>query len=610
MHEQLSTEALGVPLSQATFVVVDLETTGGSPAEAGITEIGAVRVCGGEVIGEYSTLVNPGIPVPAFVAALTGITDALLMTAPRLEAVLPSFLEFMRGSILIAHNAPYDVGFLKGACQKLGYPWPGPQVLDTARIARVTLQPGEVRNCKLGTLAAYFHATVTPTHRAFDDARATADVFHALVARLGNLGIQTVEDLQAFSSRLSPTQRSKRHLANGLPDAPGVYVFKDQTGTALYIGTSKSIRTRVRGYFTASETRRRMAEMVGIAHEVTPIVCASILEARVRELRLIAEHQPRYNHRSKRPEKQVWLKLTAEHAPRLTVVRKVLDDSAEGARYLGPFPSAGAATFAAEAMTLAFPLRTCTAKISRRPRTDTPGCVRAELGTCPAPCITSGDTTRYGELVAGVRLAMVGDTRAVVAVCSARMAELSEAGRFEDAAGWRDRLAAFLHASVRTQRLAMLAANPEIIAAQQTPDGGWEIHCIRFGSLAGAVTIDRGVDPAPALDALRCSAEHITSTRTLATSGLAEEADAINTWLEGARLVEVAVPLSLPVACGGDLAVRLSRVQHIMRDSAPAAGDYQWHTRHVRAGEQRPIGSRGLPVTRIRTALGFEGVQG
>jgi DNA polymerase-3 subunit epsilon len=189
------------------------------------------------------------------------------------------------------------------------------------------------------------------------------------------------------------------------------------------------------------------------------------------------------------------------------------------------------------------------------------------------------------------------------------MAELSEAGRFEDAAGWRDRLAAFLHASVRTQRLAMLAANPEIIAAQQTPDGGWEIHCIRFGSLAGAVTIDRGVDPGPALDALRRSAEHITSTRTLATSGLAEEADAINAWLDSARLVEADVPLALPLACGGELAVRLSQVQHVMRDSAPSAGDYQWHSRHVRAGEQRPIGARGLPVTRIRTAIGSDGVQ-
>ena len=105
MHEQLTTDGLGLPLSHATFVVVDLETTGGSPAEAGITEIGAVRIRGGEVIGEFSTLVNPGVPIPPFVAALTGITDALLAGAPRLGAVLPSFLEFMHGSHDLAHIA-------------------------------------------------------------------------------------------------------------------------------------------------------------------------------------------------------------------------------------------------------------------------------------------------------------------------------------------------------------------------------------------------------------------------------------------------------------------------------------------------------------------------
>lgn len=599
MHEQMSTDSLGLPLSHATFVVVDLETTGGSPADAGITEIGAVRIRGGEVIGEFSTLVNPGIPIPPFVAALTGITDALLAGAPRLGAVLPSFLEFMQGSILIAHNAPYDIGFLKGACLKLAYSWPGPTVLDTARIARVTLHRDEVRNCKLGTLAAYFRATVTPTHRAFDDARATADVFHALVERLGNLGVQTVEDLQAYSSRVTPIQRSKRHLAAGLPDAPGVYVFKDQTGAALYIGTSKSIRNRVRGYFTASETRRRMAEMVGIAHEVTPIVCASVLEARVRELRLIAEHQPRYNHRSKRPEKQVWLKLTAEHAPRLSIVRTVLDDTSRGARYLGPFSSVSTAQFAADALTSAFPLRTCTGTIARRPRSETAGCVRAELGTCPAPCMSSGDIDEYASIAEGVRRAMSGDMREIVSSLSARMTALAEADRFEDAAGWRDRLGALLHASVRTQRLAMLAANPQILAAQQTPDGGWEIHCIRYGILAGAVSVERGIDPRPAIDALKASAEQVEPTNTSATSGLAEEADAISTWLEGARLVETAIPLSLPLACGGELALRLSRVQHIMREATPARGDYQWQSRHIRAGEQRPSGARAVPVTRI-----------
>ena len=177
---------------------------------------------------------------------------------------------------------------------------------------------------------------------------------------------------------------------------------------------------------------------------------------------------------------------------------------------------------------------------------------------------------------------MSGDVREIVAAVSARMTAFAEADRFEDAAGWRDRLGALLHASVRTQRLAMLAANPEILAAQQTPDGGWEIHCIRYGTLAGAVSVERGVDPRPAIEALKSSAEHVAPTDTAATSGLAEEADAIGAWLEGARLVETAVPLSLPLACGGELAQRKDDHEEVIRkrheeylaNTAPLLGYY------------------------------------
>src|SRR5690606_4272175 len=108
-------DELGTPLSEVTFVVFDLETTGGSPADDRITEIGAVKVRAGEVLGEFSTLVDPGGPIPPFVSVLTGITDAMVMAAPRIEAVLPSFLEFIHGATLVAHNASFDTRFLKAA---------------------------------------------------------------------------------------------------------------------------------------------------------------------------------------------------------------------------------------------------------------------------------------------------------------------------------------------------------------------------------------------------------------------------------------------------------------------------------------------------------------
>jgi DNA polymerase-3 subunit epsilon len=177
--------------------------------------------------------------------------------------------------------------------------WPNHPVLDTVHLARQLVTRDEAPNHRLSSLAVLFGATTTPDHRALHDARATVDVLHGLIERVGNLGVHSLEELKDYSARVPAATRRKRHLADSLPDSPGVYVFKDGQGRALYVGTSVNIRTRVRSYFTASEGRRRMAEMVRIAETVTPIVCPTALEAEVRELRLIAAHKPRYNRRSR-----------------------------------------------------------------------------------------------------------------------------------------------------------------------------------------------------------------------------------------------------------------------------------------------------------------------
>jgi DNA polymerase-3 subunit epsilon len=597
---QTSFADLGTPLREVTFVVVDLETTGGAPADAGITEIGAVKVRGGERIGEFQSLVNPGSPIPPFVASLTGITDALVAGAPRLPTVLPAFLEFLGDAVLVAHNAPYDVGFLKAACGLHDYPWPGSAVVDTARLARVALHRDEVRNCKLGTLAAHFRTSVTPNHRAFDDASATADVLHRLIERAGDLGVSTLEDLQAFTSRVSTAQRTKRHLAAGLPDAPGVYMFQDAQGTPLYVGTSRSIRTRVRSYFTASEQRRRMAEMVTIAERVVPITCATVLEARVRELRLIAEHKPRYNQRSRRPETQIWLKLTVEPAPRLAQVRIVSGDDGDGARYLGPFGSRHAAEAATEALLLAHPVRTCTTRIARRPRQPTPGCALAELGRCLAPCSSAGDRDAYDRTVMGLREALSGDLGAAVTAVTQRMARLADEERYEEAALGRERLGHLASASLRTHRLSMLAAEPELVAARPTADHGWDIHLVRFGRLAGAAHAAPGTDPRPVVDALLASGEHVEPATAPAPAGLTEEALELLGWLDtaGVRLVRASGGLALPLSCGGDVAQRLGEVRRSTHQA--------WHEGHDSrsvAGTSRPSGPvDAVAVTRMRSA--------
>src|SRR6476660_1145957 len=341
----------------------------------------------------------------------------MVASAPRIEQVLPQFLEFAQGCVLVAHNAPFDVGFLRHFAEQQGRPWPRFEVLDTAKLARRVITRDDAPNCKLSSLAKAFGSTTTPNHRALSDARATVDVLHGLMERLGGLGVHTLEELQTFSSRVTTAQRRKRHLAESLPHAPGVYLFRDERSRVLYVGTSRDLRTRVRSYFTASETRSRMGELVGLASRVDGIECATTLEAEVRELRLIAEHKPRYNRRSRFPEKVHFIKLTREPWPRLSLVRRVLDDDAD---YLGPFSSKQTAEKCLAALHDTFPVRQCSGRMPQVPAGS--ACVLAQMQRCLSPCDGSVDTATYAALVRQLRDSLLRRPDEVVESINARMA--------------------------------------------------------------------------------------------------------------------------------------------------------------------------------------------
>ncbi len=534
---QRTFDELGRPLRELTFCVVDLETTGGS-ADGGsmITEIGAVKVRGGEVLGEFQTLVNPHTAIPPFIAVLTGITNSMVVDAPPIESALPAFLEFATGCVLVAHNAPFDVGFLRHFAELQDRPWPAFEVLDTALMARRVITRDDAPNCKLSSLAKVFRSGTTPNHRALADARATVDVLHGLMERLGGLGVHTLEELQTFSSRVSPVVRRKRHLAEHLPHAPGVYLFRDDRARVLYVGTSRDLRSRVRSYFTSSETRSRMGEMVGLATEVTGIECATPLEAEVRELRLIAEHKPKYNRRSRFPEKVSFIKLTSEPWPRLSLVKRVVDD---GADYLGPFRSRRTAEQCLAALHDTFPLRQCSDRLGRR--SSRSPCVLAEMGRCLSPCDGSVDASTYAAVVRQLRDSLVRRPDEVVDAINRRMESLASDERFEEAGAHRDRLAAFVRAAARTQRLTALTRLPELVAARREDDGRWAVHVVRFGRLAAAGVIPSGGDAHHYVGSLRAGAETVLPSPGPVPAATAEETERILRWLEspGVRLVDV-----------------------------------------------------------------------
>ncbi len=201
-------------LSETVFAVLDLETSGGSPRlGAGITEIGVVKVKGGEVIATFQSFVDPGHSLPHFITELTGITDEMLISAPFIDEILPTLFEFLGSpdeTVVVAHNSPFDLSFLKAAALTHEIDWPEYQTVDTARLARAVLDRDEVINCKLSTLAQFFGAETLPNHRALDDAKATVDVLHGLIERLAGFNIHNFEQMRKFPSQ---KKRAKRSIA-------------------------------------------------------------------------------------------------------------------------------------------------------------------------------------------------------------------------------------------------------------------------------------------------------------------------------------------------------------------------------------------------------------
>ena len=524
-HWQATFDEIGRPLSQTTFIVLDLETTGSSASTgAGITEIGAVKVRGGEVIGEFQTLVNPGGAIPAFITILTGITQSMVAPAPKIEEVFPAFLEFLgphEENVLVAHNAPFDIGFLKATAANQEYPWPKYQVVDTARLARQVLLRDEVVNCKLATLAQFFRAVTSPTHRALDDARATVDVLHGLLERVGSFGVTTLDELKGFSTRITAAQRDKKHFVSAIPQAPGVYIFRGPNNEALYVGTSRNLKSRVRTYFTASETRKRIQEMIAISHHIDTIVCATIVEAQVRELRLISEKSPPYNRRSKAQERATWAKVVNRPQPHFSTVRGS-DSLNDSRQWIGPFSGVEDARFALSA-------------INR---------------FVESPLDFDKD-----------------DVRDIVSKLTQQMNDLALREKFEEAATVRNQLGSLVRGISRGSRIRALTRIPELIVAQRISDtdfATWEFVCIRYGRLAGSAMSTPGVDIAHTISSLISSAEVVATNDSILPASTYEEVEKLLSYLdtEGLRLVSIEGEWSSPVFGAGSARHELERIRN------------------------------------------------
>jgi DNA polymerase III epsilon subunit family exonuclease len=422
-----------LPLERATFVVVDLETTGLAPGRARICELGAVRVRRLEHAGRLQVLVNPHEPLPAAVRALTGLTDAELRRAPSSASAVRRFLDFAGDAVLVAHNARFDLAFLDREVERLTGRRLAAPVVDTVGLAR-RLLAGRISRVGLASLAHFFGTAAQPCHRALPDAEATAEILVALIGLAQERGATTVADLCDLAAPRPRRVYEKRSLAFGAPARPGVYLFRDGHDQVLYVGRARDLRARLRSYFRSERQRPAVEAAVAASERIEWRPLGSELEAALEELRLIRELRPPANARQFRADRYVYLKLRGDE---VTV--------SSSPTPWGPIRSRRRAELAARA------LRTASEEELER-----------LVGGGPLPRLRS------------------------------RLGELADSLRYEEAARLRDRLAA-LEAVVRElAQLERLRRAELCLLAPALEPGFTRAFLVRGGRVAAVRTLPTG----------------------------------------------------------------------------------------------------------------------
>jgi DNA polymerase-3 subunit epsilon len=399
---------LDEPLSDAPFVVVDLETTGQHPDEAGITEIGAVRLCGGREVERYETLVNPRKPIPPYVAMLTGISDAMVAGAPPIEQVIPVFASFAAGAIVVAHNAAFDVAVLDRASRRvLGRPLGLPS-LCTFKLARRLLP--EVSRASLDGLAAHFALAKSARHRALADAELTAAVLLRLVRLLEGNGSRTVNALLDAQENEGAPRRLEihvpRHRFEALPEGPGVFWLLDDAGQALFVGQAANVRQRVITYVSGrAHLSDRQFEMISTTADVGCRPAANALERALIEAQEIRRQNPLFNRADKHLPRGSFIKVQRKgRFARVLVASRIAGD---GGLYLGPLKSRTLADDAVALVAKTFRLRTCAGVL--RPSASVEPCWLGPAGWCASPCNAAVSANEYRDLVDEAARALEND---------------------------------------------------------------------------------------------------------------------------------------------------------------------------------------------------------
>ena len=295
---------IGLP---GRFAFVDVETTGGDPSRHRVIEVAVVALDDGAIVDEWSTLIDPGCPIPPTITGLTGIDDAMVAGAPAFATIRDELHERLDGRVFVAHNVRFDFGFLRNELQRAGIVLRAPQ-LCTVRLSRA-LYPGH-RGHGLDALIARFALSCDGRHRALGDVHATIGFLRAALADHGADRVAAAVARQLEGPALPP--RLPAGALEDLPDGPGVYLFRGEGDALLYVGKSKRLRSRVLSHFAGDHRTARASRIAQTVTRVDWIETAGELAALLREAELIKQRQPLHNRRLRRSGTQVLLSLAED----------------------------------------------------------------------------------------------------------------------------------------------------------------------------------------------------------------------------------------------------------------------------------------------------------
>jgi DNA polymerase-3 subunit epsilon len=533
-------------LASTPFVVVDLETTGGSALYDRVMEVAAIRVENGVIQERLERLVEPGVPIPPFVTRITGINAALVRGRPSFDSLLPDLRQLIDGAVVVAHNASFDCNFLSNSFRRAGLSWESER-LCTLRLAR-RLIPG-LHSYRLDSLCAFIGFSFVQRHRAGPDAEATLSLLQHLLETATSRGIDSLTSLLRMQHQ-PVTQKRRRGRVDeaqviSLPTGPGVYLLKDLHGQVVYVGKSVNVRQRVRTHLRPSGTangpaqprlRRRLPHIA----DVEAIETNSELEALLLESKLVKRYLPDANSLLRDYHDYPFIKIDlSDRFARLEATRERPTD---GVTYFGPFRRAGVVSSAVVFLNEQLGLRQCSGSL----KPGQPACALLEMKKCLGPCVNAVSEAEYGAAVAqGVRT-LRGEDREVLDRAAQRRDELGERLRFEEAAELRDRIRDVEQVVGVQQRLAAFADRNVVLVTPDRQADRVRLLLVRAGRLAEDVSLPQRATPSHLRHLLR----RVYGGRSDPQVSRAELDDLLilDAWLKRHHdnVREVAVPMANP----------------------------------------------------------------